>query len=119
MGVDARKNRRTKVPSTVVRYRSATLAGFVESHSRDVSNGGTFIETPSPLPPGTLLNFELKFETDPLTMHGVARVVWRREQDEESTGKKAGMAVKFVKIDSASRAVITRLVEKPLREIFR
>jgi uncharacterized protein (TIGR02266 family) len=109
MAAEARKNQRKRVAMTV-RYRTATLGGFIEEQSHDVSDGGTFIETPAPHPPGTLLKFEIKVAEEQLAMRGVGRVVWSRD---ESGGRDdpAGMGVKFIKIDAASRAVIARLIE--------
>src|SRR6187551_2600266 len=111
MGENTRKDRRTKVLSMTVRYRSATLGEFIEHHSYDVSRGGMFIKTPSPFPPGTLLKFEVKIADEQRVMQGVGRVVWKRDQDGDSSNDPAGMGIKFIKIDDASRAVIDKLVE--------
>lgn len=111
MGENTRKDRRTKVLSMTVRYRSATLGEFIEHHSYDVSRGGMFIKTPSPFPPGTLLKFEVKIAEDQRVMQGVGRVVWKRDLDGNTPDDPAGMGIKFIKIDDASRAVIDKLVE--------
>jgi|GEM_PF-633033 len=112
MGENTRKNRRAKVLSMTVRYRSATLGEFIEHHSYDVSNGGMFIKTPSPFPPGTLLKFEVKIAEEQRVMQGVGRVVWKRDVAGDSEDDPAGMGIKFIKIDEASRAVIHRLVDE-------
>lgn len=104
-----RKDPRAKVLSMTVRYRSATLNEFIEHHSYDVSRGGVFITTPSPFPPGTLLKFEVKIADDQRVMQGVGRVVWKRDVPNGKT-EPAGMGIKFIKLDDASRAVIERLV---------
>lgn len=111
MGENTRKDRRTKVLSMTVRYRSATLGEFIEHHSYDVSRGGMFIKTPSPFPPGTLLKFEVKIADEQRVMQGVGRVVWKRDLDGNTPNDPAGMGIKFIKIDDASRAVIDKLVE--------
>jgi uncharacterized protein (TIGR02266 family) len=110
MGENTRKNRRAKVLSMTVRYRSATLGEFIEHHSYDVSKGGMFIKTPSPFPPGTLLKFEVKIADEQRVIQGVGRVVWKRDQDGPSEDDPAGMGIKFIKIDDASRTVIDRLL---------
>lgn len=112
MGENARKNPRAKVLSMTVRYRSATLGEFIEHHSYDVSNGGMFIKTPSPFPPGTLLKFEVKIAEDQRVMQGVGRVVWKRDENGPTHDDPAGMGIKFIKIDEASKAVIERLLEQ-------
>jgi hypothetical protein len=71
-----------------------------------------FIKTPSPFPPGTLLKFEVRISGDQRVMQGVGRVVWKREAGEVQDGAPAGMGVKFIKIDDASRSVIDQLVTR-------
>jgi uncharacterized protein (TIGR02266 family) len=110
MSQDTRKDKRAKVVSLNVRYKSATVDEFIENHSHDVSKGGIFVKTPTPFPPGTLLKFEIRLAGDKSVISGVGRVVWKREPTQASPDKPAGMGVKFIKIDDASRTVIDRLV---------
>jgi uncharacterized protein (TIGR02266 family) len=112
MNQDTRKDQRVKVVSLQVRYKSATVDEFIENHSHDVSRGGIFVKTPSPFVPGTLLKFEIRLAGDVSVIVGVGRVVWKREPNVEGTTaeRPAGMGVKFIKIDDASRAIIDRLV---------
>src|SRR3954469_9971513 len=111
MSQDTRKDPRAKVLTMTVRYKSATLDEFIEHHSYDVSRGGMFIKTPSPFPPGPLLKFEVKIAADQKVIQGVGRVVWKREHETTADARPAGMGVKFIKIDDASRKVIDTLVE--------
>jgi len=111
MSQDTRKDPRAKVLTMTVRYKSATLDEFIEHHSYDVSRGGMFIKTPSPFPPGTLLKFEVKIAADQKVIQGVGRVVWKRDSETQPDVRPAGMGVKFIKIDDASRKVIDALVE--------
>src|SRR3954463_7041671 len=112
MAQETRKDPRAKVLTVTVRYKSATLDEFIEHHSHDVSRGGMFIKTVSPFPPGTLLKIEVRIAGDQRVMQGVGRVVWKRESGEQHDGAPAGMGVKFIKIDDASRGVIDQLVAK-------
>src|SRR5262245_39717154 len=112
MAQETRKDPRAKVLTMTVRYKSAALDEFIEHHSHDVSRGGMFIKTPSPFPPGTLLKFEVRISGDQHVMQGVGRVVWKRESTEVHDGAPAGMGVKFIKIDDASRTVIDQLVTR-------
>ena len=70
MTQDTRKDRRVKIVSLNVRYKSATVDEFIENHSHDVSKGGLFVKTPTPFPPGTLLKAQgggrLKASADPV-----------------------------------------------------
>ena len=110
MSQDTRKDKRAKVVSLNVRYKSATVDEFIENHSHDVSKGGIFVKTPTPFPPGTLLKFEIRLAGDKSVIAGVGRVVWKREPTQAGAEKPAGMGVKFIKIDDASRAVIDKLI---------
>ena len=117
----ARREQRKKVQSVTVRYRTATLGDFIEDQSYDVSSGGTFVETTSPLSPGTLLKFELQGGAEKRAMHGVGRVVWKRDKPGESGDDPAGMGIKFIKIDDGTQSMIDRIVEAqeqvaPVRE---
>jgi uncharacterized protein (TIGR02266 family) len=107
---DTRKDPRAKVLTMTVRYKSATIDEFIEHHSHDVSRGGIFIKTPSPFPPGTLLKFEIRISEDKPVLGGVGRVVWKRDPPQAGNERPAGMGVKFLKIDDASRGVIDRIV---------
>jgi uncharacterized protein (TIGR02266 family) len=110
MAQDTRKDPRAKVLTMTVRYKSATVDEFIEHHSHDVSRGGIYIKTPSPFQPGTLLKFEIRIADDKPMLQGVGRVVWKRESAGPGSEKPAGMGVKFIKVDEASRNLIDRLI---------
>jgi uncharacterized protein (TIGR02266 family) len=110
MTQDTRKDRRVKIVSLNVRYKSATVDEFIENHAYDVSRGGIFIKTANPFPPGTLLKFEIRLASDQAVIAGVGRIVWKRDAGASSSDRPAGMGVKFIKIDEPSKVVIDRLV---------
>jgi len=108
MTQDTRKDRRVKIVSLNVRYKSATVDEFIENHAHDVSRGGIYIKTATPFPQGTLLKFEIRLASDQTVITGVGRVVWKREAADGE--QPAGMGVKFIKVDDSSKVVIDRLV---------
>ncbi|HEY5147946.1 MAG TPA: TIGR02266 family protein, partial [Polyangiaceae bacterium] len=110
MTQDTRKDRRVKIVSLNVRYKSATVDEFIENHAHDVSRGGIYIKTGSPFPPGTLLKFEIRLASDQAVIMGVGRVVWKRDNVQGTGDRPAGMGVKFIKIDDPSKGVIDKLV---------
>ena len=110
MTQDTRKDRRVKIVSLNVRYKSATVDEFIENHAHDVSRGGIYIKTGSPFPPGTLLKFEIRLSSDQAVITGVGRVVWKRDTGQGTGERPSGMGVKFIKIDDPSKTVIDRLV---------
>ena len=107
---DARKDRRTLL-SLKIRYKSATLEDFIERYSMDISGGGVFIKAKRPLAVGTLLKFEFVLQDQSTLIHGVGRVVWRREEAETDPNNPSGMGIKFIKMDPESRAVVQRIVD--------
>src|SRR3954468_19368729 len=110
MAQHTRKDPRAKVLSMTVRYKSATVDEFIEHHSHDVSRGGIFIKTPSPFLPGMLLKFEIRIAYDKAMLQVMVRAMCKREPAAAGPDKPAGMGVKFIKVDEASRALIDRLV---------
>jgi uncharacterized protein (TIGR02266 family) len=110
MTQDTRKDRRVKIVSLNVRYKSATVDEFIENHAHDVSRGGIYIKTANPFPPGTLLKFEIRLASDQAVIAGVGRVVWKRDAASSNGERPAGMGVKFIKIDEPSKSVIDKLV---------
>ncbi|MGB9340242.1 MAG: TIGR02266 family protein, partial [Polyangiales bacterium] len=107
---EARKDKRTLL-SLKIRYKSATLEDFIERYSSDISRGGVFIKAKKPLAVGTLLKFEFMLQDESTLIHGVGRVVWRREQADATADDPPGMGIKFIKMDSSSRAVVQKIAD--------
>lgn len=107
---DTRKDKRAPI-SLKVRFKSATLDEFIEQYSADISRGGIFIKSKSPMSVGTLLKFEFRLKDESRLIHGVGRVVWKREEEGDS-GKPPGMGIKFIKMDPESRSLVEQMVAK-------
>ena len=78
----------------------------------DISGGGVFIKAKKPLAVGTLLKFEFVLQDQSTLIHGVGRVVWRREEVDATENNPAGMGIKFIKMDPGSRGVVQRIVDE-------
>ncbi len=110
MSADTRKDKRAPV-SLKVRFKSATVDEFIEQYSVDISTGGLFIKTKSPMPIGTLLKFEFQLKDESRLIHGVGRVVWRRDEEQaKGSDIPAGMGIKFIKMDPESRALVDKII---------
>jgi uncharacterized protein (TIGR02266 family) len=107
---DTRKDRRAPV-SLKVRFKSATVDEFVEQYAMDISRGGIFIKSKSPMPIGTLLKFEFQLKDESRLIHGVGRVVWKRDGD-GGVDKPPGMGIKFIKMDPQSRSLVEQIVSQ-------
>lgn len=105
-----RKDKRAPV-SLKVRFKSATVDEFIEQYSKDLSRGGVFIKSNTPMAVGTLLKFELQLKDESRLINGVGRVVWKRDPGPDVTDDNpAGMGIKFIKMDPDSKAVVDRVV---------
>jgi uncharacterized protein (TIGR02266 family) len=69
----------------------------------DLSTDGLFIDTMSPLPPGTLLSIRFNLPGDPLPVVVLAEVAWGQEH--------LGMGVRFMNLRPKDRERIGRYVD--------
>src|SRR5690349_22625424 len=106
---DQRKDKRSPA-SLKVKYKSATVDQFIDQFGTDVSTGGMFIKTKTPLELGALLKLELQLSDASPVIQGVGRVCWRRLPS-ESSGLPPGMGIKFQKLEDASRQTVERIVQ--------
>ncbi|MDJ0765909.1 MAG: PilZ domain-containing protein [Myxococcota bacterium] len=109
MAKDGRRDPRQPI-ALEIRFKSATLADFVNRHSRDISRGGIFVKTKSPMPSGTLIKFDVSIGDNQSIIQGVGRVVWRRLED-TSEDAPAGMGIKFIKLDPTSQDNLNAILE--------
>lgn len=85
----SRRSERIQV-ALEIRYRSA--GAFLVSYSVNLSKGGLFIETTTPLPPGQSIDLRvLTPEEETIELQGV--VAWVRTQEESSPGDPPGMGI--------------------------
>ena len=89
--------------------------GFVNEYAANVSLKGMFITAWVPEPCGSVFLFEVQVADRQRLIHGVGEVVWVREA-EESPDRPSGMGVRFLKLDEASRQVISGMVEAHVRK---
>jgi uncharacterized protein (TIGR02266 family) len=95
--VERRKSDRAEL---VVRIDYSTVDELFSEFTRDINEGGVFIETADPRPPGTpvTLQFSLPGETDPVVTPG--RVVWTSSGDD---GEPPGMGIEFEGLHGETR----------------
>ncbi|WP_375767317.1 TIGR02266 family protein [Archangium gephyra] len=90
-----------------IRLPYATEDDFVEKYGSNVARGGLFIATRSPKPEGTGLAFELVLADGGRLLRGEGLVV-----KSQAEGPRAGMTVRFVRLDAYSKALIDRIVSR-------
>jgi uncharacterized protein (TIGR02266 family) len=91
--------------------------GFREAYTGNISQGGLFIKTKSPLDTGEELLLKLKLPgiSDPLKIE--CNVVWTRKRW-KNTKQPAGMGVKFDKLDSDDYTVLTQYLKTILGQAY-
>ena len=88
------------------------LRHLADAICRDISVGGMFVESPSPLAVGTEIRFDLHIPTRrPQVVRGDGVVVWSRKVELDA-GKPAGFGVRFLQLDTRFRNLIFRVVDR-------
>lgn len=80
---------------------------FIEKYGSNVARGGVFVATHALKPEGALLAFELVLADGQRLLRGEG-VVQKVQVDEG--GGRAGMTLRFTRLDSRSKALVDRLV---------
>ena len=103
----AEERRRFKRAELVVRIEYSTIDDLFSELTRDINEGGVFIETDDPQRIGTTvdLQFHLPGSTDPVKAAGVVVRI-----SNGSDGEPIGMAVEFDSLPSATRERINDLI---------
>lgn len=89
-------------------YRTA--GGFLVSYSTDLSYGGVFVETPSPLDEGTHITLRMHVPGLGAPLETEAVVAWNRKKA-TTEGLPPGMGLEFAPIEGEFGEAIDRLVE--------
>ena len=95
-----------------VEYRS--LNTFLSDYTRNISKGGTFIQTEKPKPAGTEFVFSLLVPgfAEPLVLSG--KVVWCVCQDDASPANPAGMGIEFQYKDDDERDRVAAAIRETM-----
>jgi uncharacterized protein (TIGR02266 family) len=103
------ERRRSARSPMVVRVCYSTIDALFSEFSRNINEGGVFIETETPPAPDTrvALNFQLPGSDEPIQARG--RVAWIRPASAEGP---AGMGVEFEHLSADARARIDSLVRR-------
>lgn len=103
------ERRRSPRSPLVVRVAYSTVDALFTEFSRNINEGGLFIETETPPPTDTrvALEFQLPGCEEPIQARG--RVAWIRPASPEGP---AGMGVEFEQLGSAARVHIDKLVRR-------
>jgi uncharacterized protein (TIGR02266 family) len=84
--------REERVPKTIA-LKFQNRQSFVNAYSANISSGGLFIKTDSPLPVGEQFSLQIEMPDVVEALKFRCEVVWTREKAENN--RPAGMGVKF------------------------
>ena len=92
------------------------LNTFFADYTKNISRGGTFIDTQHPLPIGTEFVFVLGVPMlgEPLRLNG--KVMWVTSPDEASKANPAGMGIEFQYSSDHERKAVQDRVEGLMRD---
>lgn len=105
-GVETER-RRAHRAEFVVRVGYATVDEFFSDFTRDINEGGLFIETDAPCPVGTEIALSFRLPGTDKTVETTGRVV---RATEESPWEPAGMGIEFDSLGTEVRTQIDELV---------
>lgn len=103
------ERRRSQRAPAVVRVDYTAVDTFFSEFSRNINEGGLFIETEHPHPPGTQisLQFHIPGSEDPVKAQG--RVAWSTG---EGRGTPPGMGIEFEELDPSARERVNELIRR-------
>lgn len=105
----------TRVPfKTSVYLEFENFSGFVTEYSHNLSEGGLFILSNSPLPVGSIVSFEFKLKDQFHLVQGMGEVMWTQTTPDDQ--RPCGMGIEFRELSSQSRTLIASVVEQIKRK---
>ncbi len=103
--VDRRRQPRAPIN---IRIDYQTVDAFFSEFASNINQGGLYIKTNKPLPPGTQLNIQFLLPNNTRPIQVVGEVVWVNEKT--TKGINPGMGIKFGELDAEAKAQINELV---------
>jgi uncharacterized protein (TIGR02266 family) len=98
------------VPIVRLQLRYPDEATFIQRFSPNVTRGGIFLASRTPLPVGSELAFEVSLTSGPPMLGGTGKVAWVREFNPQEPQRAHGMGVQFITIAPGSRPMLERLL---------
>ena len=105
-GSDRRKFPRSPL-SLLVQYRFNSFEDFLAEYSVNISPGGMFIRTDTPLEEGSMVYLQFSLKDGSRLIEGMGKVV--RVNPPGVKDRVSGMGVEFVSFDEESMALINEI----------
>lgn len=88
-----------------------TIGEFISAWAVNISKGGLFVNTPNPLPVGSVVKLKVSLPDAAFPCDLTGRVTRIAEHDPAAKGNP-GMALEFIDVDDEKRLRLERFVEK-------
>jgi type IV pilus assembly protein PilZ len=108
-GIERRGSPRADI---VVRVNYQNVDSLFSEFARNINDGGIFIETDNPHPPGTSIELEFKLPGADRPIEVVGNVVRTISADQADPDGVAGMAIEFENLGSDARQQINEIIQK-------
>jgi uncharacterized protein (TIGR02266 family) len=103
-GIERRRFNRTDL---LVRIEYSTIDEIFSEFTRDINEGGLFIETETPRPAGTEVTMRFNLPGSEDSLQTIGRVAWVRS---EGSDEPAGMGIEFDKLSDDDRSRINAMI---------
>ncbi len=103
-GIERRRFERTEL---LVRVEYSTVDEIFSEFTRDINEGGLFIETEKPRPTGTEVAMRFNLPGSDAPLQTIGRVVWVRSASDD---EPAGMGIEFDELSEDDRTRINAMI---------
>ena len=95
-----------------IRLRLASFDAFIDKFAANVTRGGVFIASRTPLPIGSTFAFEIQLAGGEVALAGDGKVTWVKAFDPAAPQKPHGMGVQFLRLDNPSRELLNKMLAR-------
>ena len=95
-----------------IRLRFASFDAFIDKFAPNVTRGGVFIASRTPMPVGATFAFEIQLAGGEVALAGDGKVTWVKPYDAAAPQKPHGMGVQFLRLDAPSRDLLNRILAR-------
>lgn len=95
-----------------IRLRFASFDAFIDKFAPNVTRGGVFIASRTPLPMGSTFAFEIQLAGGEVALAGDGKVTWVKAFDPAAPQKPHGMGVQFLRLDNPSRELLNKILAR-------
>jgi len=95
-----------------IRLRFASFDALIEKFAPNVTRGGVFVASRTPLPIGSTFAFEIQLAGGEVALAGDGKVTWVKAFDPAAPQKPHGMGVQFLRLDNPSRELLNKVLAR-------